>query len=384
MSFVQYTECVEVEDKALPINPTPLVVVSAITMVVIALFVSLYAAIPFLGIIIMYCRWWLYDRLICLGGDRCAIGLLGGVETPGKKKGFDKFDTDYSINLLLAPHQPQELPKGFVLGDGDVKEAMHRQIADDGLQGVLIKETATTAGRYSFTGYFSKIPSQNTVSNHQPYLHCEFEGAGVYKLMVAAELALAFATAAAVACLVPVIGWVVCVILGAIAGAISLAGLIVALSDEAEPSVYDAKTGETSNVLHTMRDILFVRGAWVFDTAHEGWNEIHPIKFCQRIATAPVYSPDGVDWHYAIASYLRALHRWDLDFSDPLNPKPIMKDGPPKPQDWIDWVKSWCDLADTARHPSTLSNQQRPENRWRVHPAVDGGRIAQPAAGFIG
>jgi hypothetical protein len=32
-------------------------------------------------------------------------------------------------------------------------------------------------------------------------------------------------------------------------------------------------------------DILVVKGTWVYDSAHEGWNEIHPILHCQRIGT---------------------------------------------------------------------------------------------------
>lgn len=32
-------------------------------------------------------------------------------------------------------------------------------------------------------------------------------------------------------------------------------------------------------------DILVVKGSWVYDSAHEGWNEIHPIKHCQTIGT---------------------------------------------------------------------------------------------------
>ena len=76
-------------------------------------FITPYAAIPFLLIIFGYCGWWLYDRLICLGGDRYTIGLLGHVEPPSDKYGFDKRDADYSINLILAPHQPLELPADY-------------------------------------------------------------------------------------------------------------------------------------------------------------------------------------------------------------------------------------------------------------------------------
>lgn len=406
MSFVQRTECVNVDDKLLPVNPSVLVALGAIAALLTTVFLTPYAAIPFLLIIIGYCRWWLYDRLVCLGGDECAIGLVGKVEPPANKSGFDQFDTDYSINLVLAPHQPQELPPGYLgtplppkpffmdpkeWAEVQFKAALHRQIADDGLQGRLIRETSTTGDRktvfntkrYDFEGYFSTIGGSAVLYHHQPYLHCEFEGEGVWKLLNAAELALAFATAAAVVCTIPVIGWIACFVLEAIAGVIALAGLFNALNDEAEPSVYDPLTGQTSKDVHSGSDILFVRGTWVFDTAHEGWNEIHPIKSCLRVARA-VYDRDRIDWDYAIAPYLAGLGRWQLDFTVPTAPKPIKADGPPKPEDWTAWVKSWCDLDDTARHPLTVSNQQRPENRWQLHPAVDGGRTVQAGATFIG
>ena len=32
-------------------------------------------------------------------------------------------------------------------------------------------------------------------------------------------------------------------------------------------------------------DLMYVSGRWVFDTFHEGWNEIHPIKVCTPLGT---------------------------------------------------------------------------------------------------
>ena len=53
-----------------------------------------------------FCEWWLYDRLICLGGDRSAIGMLVTIEPVTGKSGLGEFDTDYSINLL--PYDDQQ------------------------------------------------------------------------------------------------------------------------------------------------------------------------------------------------------------------------------------------------------------------------------------
>src|SRR5262249_13429006 len=143
---------------------------------------------------------------------------------------------------------------------------MHRQIADDGMQGVLIKETSTTGDqktifgtkKYDFEGNFSTIGGSTVKYLWQAYLHCEFEGGGVKTLLDAAEAALAFATAAAVACSIPIIGWVVCAILSAVAAVISLVGVIAALNNKGKPSVFDPATGQTTDALHPGQDILFV------------------------------------------------------------------------------------------------------------------------------
>jgi hypothetical protein len=56
--------------------------------------------------LLAYCHWWVDDRLICLGGNKLAIGMLISVESPEEKSGFDALDTDYSINLLLPTNVP--------------------------------------------------------------------------------------------------------------------------------------------------------------------------------------------------------------------------------------------------------------------------------------
>lgn len=395
MSFTQYTKCVDVKNKVYPGQPTAVAVIAAIATLVAGGGLSPYTAIPLLLIVIGFCNWWLYDRLICLGGDRCAIGFLGAVEPSDGKSGLEAFDTDFSFNLVLAPHQYQELPPDYPpkppipappltnsadWADKQFKEALHRQIADDGLQGVLIKETATTGDektifgtkKYDFEGYFSTLGGQSVKYTYQPYLHCEFEGAGIIDLLHSAEAALAFATAAAVVCAIPIIGWIACAVLSLVAAIIAIAGIFVAMNDRAKPSVYDPVTGKTSDELHSGHDILFVKGTWVFDTFHEGWNELHPVKKCYRIATASFVRTDVIDWHDAIASFMVATGRWIWDPAQLPALKPIKLDGPPQPHDWTDWVAFWCDHVETTSNPLTVAAQARPENQWTIHPLVDG------------
>jgi hypothetical protein len=389
MSYTQYTKCVPIGAKKYPAwapKPTSVLVVSSIAVLIATLIVP-YLALIEIPLLISYCLWWLYDRLICLDGDVCAIGLLGVVEPPSEKKDFDKFDTDFSINLVLAPHSIQELPPGY---PGSVppppagtnatdyyrkefRKALHRQIADDGIQGDLIKEQSVTSGaKWDFEGYFNKVGGARVLHHHQPYLHCEFEGGGMYKLLQALYVLAPVATALAIVCSIPVLGWIACAILAAVAATIAVAGVINALNDTGAPTVVDPKTGATTDQLHPGRDILLVHGTWVFDTAHEGWNEVHPIKVCQLVGTATYLADDKVDWDSAIGDFMVAAKRWRPDLSTP-GVRAYHKDsGAPTPEDWRDWVRAWCDGVKSAGSDLTIDHQGRPENTWQTHPVIDG------------
>jgi hypothetical protein len=383
VNYVHLTRCVSVS-KHVGLNTTILAGGAAILAILAGAILVPLAAVVILGAVIAYCLWWLYDRLICLGGEKCAIGLLGNVEPPEKKSGLDALDTDFSINLILAPHNIQELPPDYLSTPAPpgltteqhrqrFKEALHRRIADDGIQGELIKEQSTTADektifgakRFDFLGYFSTAGGSSVLHHHQPYLHCEFEGGGVHTLLQAAYAALAVATAAAIACAIPFLGWVVCTILSIVAAVISIAGLIAALNDKGKPTV----VGSERNELHNMSDILFVRGDWVFDSAHEGWNELHPLKHCQIVARATYARPDVVDWDLAIAPFMVGSGKWAWQAG-----KLVKTTGDAKPEDWKAWVASYCEASKRASSPLTVDNQRRPEHLWEIHPEVDGCR----------
>jgi hypothetical protein len=266
----------------------------------------------------------LYGRLICLGPDVCAIGYVLTVEPPTEKSGLDRFDTDYSFNLVLAP---------TVLG------ATQAQV-EASFQGNLVAEQSDIKSHnLDFVGH-----SAAQWQNYPPtaVLHCEFEGGGVYDLMLAVLAALAFAAAAAVVCSIPIIGWVACLILNVIAGVITLAGIAAALSDTANPNDLGTNLGELNMNDPTGRgaDIVVVQGAWVYDSAHEGWNEIHPIKHCQRIGT---YNGNWAE--YGDGKALR---------------------------------DSWCEAVAQASDPLTTQNQQNPENQWTIHPVIDGCQPEEP------
>ncbi len=77
---------------------------------------------------------------------------------------------------------------------------------------------------------------------------------------------------------------------------------------------------------------MIVKGAWVYDSAHEGWNEIHPIKHCQETGT----------WNGG----------WDIDGTG--------------------LTRDWCEAIGKAQDPLTVAAQGQPANQWVIHPVIDG------------
>ena len=132
---------------------------------------------------------------------------------------------------------------------------------------------------------------------------------------------------------IPIIGWIACLIAGLVAAAILAIAAAVALGERGSPTDVNSELDE----LHSYRDVLVVKGTWVYDSAHTGWNEIHPIKQCQRIDN----SGGG-------------LTGW--------------------PSDIEARAKRWCAALDDAQTNATTTAQALPENQWVIHPVIDGCR----------
>src|SRR5947209_4244061 len=147
MTYNQYTSCVKPENY-LNINQYVQVVLQVLAADGIAVLIIAAAAMPWCLLLLIpitlamglvaYCHWWLEDRLICLGGDRTAIGVVITVEPPGEKSFPDSLDTDYSFSMLPPPNLPG---------------ASQAKVAGSSPYGDLVKEQSGTQGRgLSFTG----------------------------------------------------------------------------------------------------------------------------------------------------------------------------------------------------------------------------------------
>lgn len=331
MTYKQFTKCVQPDDYS---GLAPGLIATAIAAIALLIagvgwgVIGITASLA----LIAYCRWWLYGRLVCLGGDVCAVGLVIATHPPSQKSGFDAFDTDYSIDLLLAPDTPQDC----VIADKTNQSDACLMKYFGGFQAHLIQRKLMSS-KFPFQGEYGEVPYLgNPAAKPElvtvPVLHAEFEGGGVQTLYDAAKAALVVSSVGAVLCMIPVIGWIACLIAGLITAAILGIAALVALSNRGSPTDVNPDLDE----LHSFVDVLVVKGSWVYDSAHEGWNEIHPIKQCQRIKTLG----GGV------------LQAW--------------------PKDIADQAKAWCEELGKASSPLTRDSQSRPENQWEVHPFVDG------------
>ncbi len=275
-----------------------------------------------------YCQWWLYHRLVCVGGalasdpagDRNAVGVVITIEPPEEKSGFDAIDTDYSINLLVANAEPTD--------DRPTIEATTPY-------GHLVAEQSVTRDEgLPFTSYTA---TDEPTGSSPVVLHAEFEGAGVYDVSIANGIALGLSAVALIACLADGFwGTLAAIVLAILALLAALIGLLVGLGDTGSPSDVGVGTITSTKDKADGASIMGVFGTWVYDSGHnnegKGYNEIHTIKRAAQVGT----------WGGA----------W-----------------PPNTQAIID---DWEREAGTAGSALTVEEQGKPENDWAVHPLVDG------------
>ena len=93
-------------------------------------------------------------------------------------------------------------------------------------------------------------------------------------------------------------------------------------------------------------ECILVRGRWVYDAGHQGWNEIHAVFSVQRIA------PTACDW----GNLQKEWDRW-CQRSDEVPPQVTIGKRP---------------ALMTPAQEQIYDAQLRPENRWVFHPLIDG------------
>jgi hypothetical protein len=358
VAFRQYTSCIKPSSFNNLFAGTKGLVgsffIALIYLVLLALTISsprlLILAGGALSFLIVYLEWWLHGRLICLSDeDECLIGVALG--KPGTHAFSKSGDNDASFNVALAP-SPVDLKAPEDPNSEDKfstrlpapKEQYWQNAADptigNKLQGFLIEPNAQVLalGR----GYVSD-------DAHLLYLksiHCEFEGSGIKDLLDWAYLMLALLLVSAALTAFPEIR----ALLVALALLLSLIGIAGALGGGINPGDPQDVLGNMGTIKTT--DILVLKGNWVYDSLHDGWNEIHAIHACQIIGSmdddrktwpAKINTPDGTG---------------QLGLGTPDDVKLAMG--------------IWCLALQQAEKAEQGGNRDDPKNYWVLHPLVDG------------
>jgi hypothetical protein len=320
---------------------------------------------------ITFCHWWLDVRLICLGGDRSAIGAIYSLEPFAFSS--DWFDTDYSFNLLLWGFMPQQvLPADFVANEWSPSAlgqlaAEWSTLSQHGLvpnlawsavapcvtliaaQPSMAQAVATYGISFHGQGVDSsdviKPPLANSSSQHF-VAHCEIEGSGMHDaLVLLSAMSVVFAVAAVVSVIPPPWGTALSWLLWLLA----LLGLAIGGCAINNNPTSPPKTGGWGGSFNPYRpggdpnqtvDLAYVFGRWVCDTGfmHPAANELHPVHFMCKIGQTTQGAIAAEQWPGALNTVQTKLDAF------------------------VAYINT----------PAASALQAQPENQWTVHPVLDG------------
>ena len=312
----------------------------------------------------------LEGKLVCLDGDRCAIGHIAELEPVGYDKPFpDNVDDDFSINIVLAESSLDE----FVRDSSDANAAEHANLPlaqDDPVQGVLVTEQPTASpampkpreaedGFGHYHGYYTwfegpdfgeriivgdkqvHIPFQKSPTGPfpVPVFHAECEGNRVSNLL---DVLNNIPPGLGAVCKIPIFGPIACAIVSAIFAPIVAAALVAAWAASAGGDPADAGAGTLE-----VGELVILNGRWTYDAGHSGWNELHALKTIQKIPDPTAASYEFEDFH----------KRWCARTAE----------APPTPEE-----PGTKPAGMTGTQDGIWEEQQQPENGWELHPDVDG------------
>jgi hypothetical protein len=330
-------------------------------------------------------------------GSSCAIGRVVSFEPPSSKHGFESIDNDFSFNLLLRPDESFALTDDPFGGDVWLRMSPEDRLRAirQGYEGEFLVEQPrmprpreAESGDPIYGGYTSEMfydsakkasgtsavvrgpglnerfvwfrdgtvrayPATDPGGYDVPVLHCECEGSRINDVFNVVDQM----PGGGAGCKKHWYTAVLCWIARFLSLPFTLAFVAEAWAKARDGDYHDAMEG---NGELRIGDLVLVRGRWVFDAGHKGYNEIHAVRTIQKI-------PERLD---------------------PTSPK--MPGVPPPgspPAAFDSFYRVWCDLADqappdhqpgqrpgdmTTTQTQTYDNQQRPENHYVVHPDIDG------------
>lgn len=303
--------------------------------------VGVVAGVLFVAAIFELCAFLHGGKLICIEDGACTIGRIMEIIPVGQDKvGFEKMDDDFTLNTLPCPHSPVEVAAEVV--------------ATDPFQGpFLTPQPPPSSLGLGFAGVsvkFRDIPTETDV------FHVEVKGCRVHDVCAVLKVLSFGAPAVGVICSIPLIGWVVCAIAAAIWLAVTAAAVAIAWAATHVGDINDVYDPAAGTVLPADGDsgeggdVILVRGDWVYDAGHSGWNEIHPIRHVQKLTGV-------IDARFqGMAKADAALvEKFKKQVYDP-----------------------WCERVAEASDPGVKAAQKDPENGWHIHPWIDGCEKEKP------
>jgi hypothetical protein len=350
------------------------------------------------------CDYMLHRKLVCLGslrpgsvggkpklvkssetGSSCAIGRIMSFEPPSSKSFPDTIDNDFSFNILLRPDDANaELTDNPFIASGWVgKDAGNRlKAVRDGYQGEFVTEQDTPRpheagkGDPKYKAYTSEMffdsatkssgsaalvinnrivwfldgsvkvyPASASGEYSVPVLHCECEGSRINDVFNVVNQMPGGGSG----CKKHWYTAFVCFLLRTIFLPFTLGFVAEAWAKARDGNYHDAMVG---NGDLNIGDLVLVKGRWVFDAGHQGYNEIHAVRTIQKIPEPPATPPPGSP-----------------------------------PEAFEGFYKTWCGFAGeippdhapgerpqgmTPAQTAIYDNQQKPENRYVFHPDLDG------------
>lgn len=345
-------------------------------------------AIGFVSAVATVADLWLFHRLVCLTGIKCAVGTVNDDPHHG---GLGNFDNDEFFNLVLIPHRKEDKigPPGSAFTTAQQDAHPKNYIHQDDLMGQELLVPVAESG---------DLPYDRS-KEEAVTLHCEAEGefwvkmkewAWLMGLIIGAASTAGAAAGIAVAAAMCAFGPILCllgILLGLLiwllstgAGAAIAAGIMAIIFEASKGDVEDAHVGDAPLEPITAEDKVIVYGEHVYDGFHEGWNEFHPLMTVARL------NKDEA------SQYLQ----WDPDFPPGGNVPTDTDDMPPDIRNLDEkdmrqglnskkfakraaWMRAkYCRMMHEIYDPATRTEQAREKHRWTVHPYVDGCRDEEP------
>jgi hypothetical protein len=381
-------------------------------------FVSIFVAWGIIADIVLClhytCDWMLNEKLVCLyrpgevdcGGEVCALGEVGDIEEVGEDKNpISGIDNDFCINLILAPID-EAIHKMFAMNGENYEKnySIAIDVSKGGVQGDLITcqplMPVDEAGYPKYGGYGRTFiwfngPNPYTQRSYAawtelcghgdddeqeekwkmilsewtgqpdppkkykvPVLHCEFEGSRIRDVLEV----LTFFSFGGKWCKKNWFTKLACKVLLALFSPWVLAAAVVAWAGAKGGSQADALVDPAAGEAR-VGDMVIMRGRWVYDGGHSGYNEMHAVRFLQKVENVPSVdkNAEGDERKNHINTLKKVRDDWCKRLCEvPLEP-------PPGEESQM-----------TPEQQEVYEAQRRPENQWNTHPLLDGCEPAEP------